>query len=131
MANNKTSFDMNLMIRQWREKLAQSTTVSRESLDELESHLRDSATELEQRGLSAEEAYMVAARRIGPSGALEIEFEKAMPPPRRMVIGRHYLGVSLVLLVLLLVFMTIYPLTPRGLDASVPQSPPPGTFQTR
>jgi len=129
--DNKTAFDMNLAIRQWREKLAQSPTLSRESLDELEAHLRDSATELEQRGLSAEEAYMVAARRIGPSGALEIEFEKTMPTPGRVVMGSHYLGVSLVLLVLLLIFMTIYPLIPRGIDTAEPQSPPSGTFQTR
>jgi biopolymer transport protein ExbD len=29
--------------------------------------------------------------------------------------------------VLLVIFMTITPLTPRGLDAAVPQPPPPGT----
>ena len=32
-----------------------------------------------------------------------------------------------VLLVLLVIFMTITPLTPKGLDAAVPQPPPPGT----
>ena len=32
-----------------------------------------------------------------------------------------------VLLVLLVIFMTITPLTPRGLDAAVPQPPPPGS----
>jgi|SRR5688572_19685712 biopolymer transport protein TolR len=32
-----------------------------------------------------------------------------------------------ILLVLLVIFMTITPLTPRGLDAAVPQPPPPGT----
>jgi biopolymer transport protein ExbD len=31
-----------------------------------------------------------------------------------------------ILLVLLVIFMTITPLTPRGLDAAVPQPPPPG-----
>ena len=31
-----------------------------------------------------------------------------------------------VLLVLLVIFMTITPLTPKGLDAAVPQPPPPG-----
>jgi biopolymer transport protein ExbD len=34
-----------------------------------------------------------------------------------------------VLLVLLVIFMTITPLTPKGLDAAVPQPPPPGTPQ--
>jgi biopolymer transport protein ExbD len=32
-----------------------------------------------------------------------------------------------ILLVLLVIFMTITPLTPKGLDASIPQPPPPGT----
>ena len=32
-----------------------------------------------------------------------------------------------VLLVLLVIFMTITPLTPKGLDAAVPQPPPPGS----
>jgi biopolymer transport protein ExbD len=32
-----------------------------------------------------------------------------------------------VLLVLLVIFMVITPLTPRGLDTAVPQPPPPGT----
>lgn len=32
-----------------------------------------------------------------------------------------------VLLVLLIIFMVITPLTPKGLDALVPQPPPPGT----
>jgi len=32
-----------------------------------------------------------------------------------------------ILLVLLVIFMTITPLTPKGLNAAVPQPPPPGT----
>ncbi len=32
-----------------------------------------------------------------------------------------------ILLVLLVIFMTITPLTPNGLEAAVPQPPPPGT----
>lgn len=32
-----------------------------------------------------------------------------------------------ILLVLLVIFMTISPMTPKGLDAAVPQPPPPGT----
>jgi biopolymer transport protein ExbD len=32
-----------------------------------------------------------------------------------------------ILLVLLVIFMTITPMTPKGLDAAIPQPPPPGT----
>lgn len=71
-----TSFDLNRAIREWRENLAQSPAFRSENLDELESHLRDSVTTLQTRGLSAEEAFMVAANRIGKGGALESEFGK-------------------------------------------------------
>ena len=36
-----------------------------------------------------------------------------------------------VLLVLLIIFMVITPLTPKGLDALVPQPPPPGAQQNQ
>jgi len=36
-----------------------------------------------------------------------------------------------ILLVLLVIFMTITPLTPKGLDAAVPQPPPPGAPQPK
>jgi len=35
-----------------------------------------------------------------------------------------------ILLVLLVIFMTITPITPKGLDAAVPQPPPPGAPPT-
>ena len=36
-----------------------------------------------------------------------------------------------VLLVLIIIFMVITPLTPKGLEALVPQPPPPGRNRTR
>ena len=36
-----------------------------------------------------------------------------------------------VLLVLIIIFMVITPLTPHGLEALVPQPPPPGQRRTR
>jgi hypothetical protein len=45
-----------------------------------------------------------------------------------MAMNPGYLyGFALVLLVLLLGIVTIAPLTSSGLDAAVPQPPPPGT----
>ncbi|HXS68633.1 MAG TPA: hypothetical protein VN761_07290 [Candidatus Polarisedimenticolia bacterium] len=73
---NQTTFDLNHAIQRWRENLAQSPVFERENLNELESHLRDSITTLQSRGLSAEEAFMVATKRIGKSDALEKEFGK-------------------------------------------------------
>jgi hypothetical protein len=71
-----TSFDLNRALQQWRENLAQSPALRSENLRELEAHLRDSTTTLQTRGLSAEEAFFIATRRIGKGGALEMEFAK-------------------------------------------------------
>lgn len=71
-----TPFDLNQAIQRWRENLAQSPTFRRENLDELESHLRDSIASLQSRGLSVEEACVIAAKRIGKDASLETEFAK-------------------------------------------------------
>jgi hypothetical protein len=133
---NQTSFDLSVEIRSWREKLARSTSLSRASLDELESHLRDSALSLEKAGLSPEEAFLIATRRIGPATHLEAEFAKVEPRPPRFIMDPRYLyGIAMILLVLLFAFATLAPLvsngiavnlTSRGPDAATPQPPPPG-----
>ncbi len=73
---NPTPFDLNHAIQQWRENLGQSPAFRGENLNELESHLCDSTAAWQTRGLSAEEAFMVAVNRIGKGGALESEFGK-------------------------------------------------------
>jgi hypothetical protein len=73
---NPTSFDLNRAIQSWRENLAQSPAFRGENLSELESHLGDSIATLQTRGLSAEEAFIIATRRIGTGGSLESEFGK-------------------------------------------------------
>jgi hypothetical protein len=69
-----TPFDLNHAIKRWRETLAQSPAFRSENLDELESHLRDSVVDFQNRGLSPEEAFAIATGRIGNSEALEREF---------------------------------------------------------
>ena len=73
---NPTSFDLNRAIQQWRENLGQSPAFRSENLNELETHLCDSIATLRTRGLSAEEAFTIATRRIGKGGSLETEFGK-------------------------------------------------------
>lgn len=67
-------FDLNIALANWREQLQQSPHFRAENLDELESHLRDSVTVLQSKGLTADEAFMIGTRRIGTSGALEDQF---------------------------------------------------------
>jgi hypothetical protein len=74
---NQTSFDLSIAIQQWRQNLAQSSAFRHADLDELESHLHDSMPPLQKAGLSPEEAFMIASRRIGPLQALEPEFRKS------------------------------------------------------
>jgi hypothetical protein len=73
---NKASFDLNSEIARWRAELDQSGALAADNLDELEGHLRDSVQDLQSRGLSDEEAFMVAGRRVGSSRALVSEFSK-------------------------------------------------------
>jgi len=72
----QTAFDLNLAIRRWLEDLAHSSAFRSENLNELESHLRDSIDRLRTPQLSAEEAFLIATRRIGGSRQLESEFGK-------------------------------------------------------
>jgi len=71
---NQTSFDLNGAIRRWREELSKSASFRPDDLEELESHLRDSESSLRARGLTAEEAFLIAVRRTGSGDALVAEF---------------------------------------------------------
>jgi hypothetical protein len=71
---NQTSFDLNAAIQRWRAGLAESSSFSKDDLDELESHVRDSVELLRTPSLSEEEAFLIAIRRTGPQEQLATEF---------------------------------------------------------
>jgi hypothetical protein len=73
---NPTSFDLNETLRRWRADLRQSPQLRQENLAELEAHLRDGIAAWQARGLTQEEAFLLAARRLGCPAALEPEFAK-------------------------------------------------------
>lgn len=73
---NQTSFDLSDAIQKWRRNLAQSDAFDSNNLDELEAHLRDAIPALQAAGLSSEESFLIASRRIGARDALESEFGK-------------------------------------------------------
>lgn len=50
-----------------------------EILDELETHLRDSVSALQSKGLNSEEAFLIASRRIGDHEPLAAELTKVHP----------------------------------------------------
>ena len=74
--NQPTPFDLNPAIQRWRDNLGQSSAFRRENIDELEAHVRDSVAALQSQGLSAEEAFMLAAQRIGKGSSITAEFAK-------------------------------------------------------
>lgn len=70
------SFDLNRALRHWLQQLGQSPQFETENLVELEAHIRDSVVQLETKGLSAEESFLIATRRVGDRTQLEPEFAK-------------------------------------------------------
>lgn len=79
---NSTSFDLERVIKDWREHVSRLPSFRAENVDELEAHLRDSISRLQTTGLSAEEAWLIAQKRLGYSDGLEREFAKINAPVR-------------------------------------------------
>ncbi len=59
-----------------RKSFQQNCSLSEDRIDELESHLRDSISELNRKGLSEEESFVVAMKRLGYAQNLDAEFQK-------------------------------------------------------
>lgn len=69
-----TLFDAEAMIADWRRYLEQRRALANDDIDELEDHLRGQSAELQVTGLSEEEAFLVAIRRLGKLDAISREF---------------------------------------------------------
>lgn len=64
-------------IAQWREYLRRRQGIHRPDVEELEGHLRDQLAALTESGLSGDEAFLVAVKRMGNLDALSREFARA------------------------------------------------------
>lgn len=93
-------FDLNRAIVDWRARLAVQPDVEKGDLDELEDHLREGCAELEAQGLSTEEAFLIAARRLGDPREIAGEFAAADPQLRRRLRLRWIVVGALALLAL-------------------------------
>ena len=69
-------FDLNQEITKWRNNLTQSETLGKSDIDELEGHLREDVGSLKGSKLSDEEAFLVAAHRLGDTAHLSDEYAK-------------------------------------------------------
>jgi hypothetical protein len=63
-------------IAQWRAYVAKAPAVNGHDVDELEDHLRHQIAELDAAGLSADEAFLVAVKRMGDLNAVSREFAR-------------------------------------------------------
>jgi hypothetical protein len=64
-------------IAQWRAYLRRRQAVHSPDVEELEGHLRDQLSALAERGLDADEAFLIAVKRMGSLDALSREFARA------------------------------------------------------
>jgi hypothetical protein len=69
-------FDIDSSIREWKDHLRARGGVSEADLEELEGHLRDEIAALCGAGLTPDEAFLVAVKRLGTADALSGEFAK-------------------------------------------------------
>ena len=83
---NISQFDLNTALRLWLEQLGQSPQVKAENLKEMESHVSDSVMQLQSKGLSPEESFLIATRRAGSPAKLETEFAKINRNPLNKIL---------------------------------------------
>lgn len=81
-----SAFDLNSALQRWLDSLAESPQFRPDDLAELESHIRDSVNQLQTQGLSSEESFLIATRRMGAAEKLEPEFAKVHRSPKLILI---------------------------------------------
>lgn len=98
-------------IEAWRNAIRQAAhqgppaQLSEETIDELESHLRDAVADLVQNGLTEDQAFERATKELGSIGGLAREFQKmdeGLWLPIKFAVGVALLGVAAGLLTLIL-----------------------------
>jgi hypothetical protein len=73
---NRTEFNLKENIKIWKSELSQNSNMTKDNIDELESHLHDEIDELLLIGLSIEESLLIAKSRIGNTKELTTEYGK-------------------------------------------------------
>jgi hypothetical protein len=74
-----TRFDLSAAIESWQNQLAAQPDLTADNRRELEAHMQDSIAALQRRGLTEEESFWLACRRVGQPQQLAEEFVKVDP----------------------------------------------------
>ena len=72
----ETDSGLEAQIDQWRGYVQRHRTISTADVEEMESHLRDRITDLAEAGLTEDEAFLVAVKRIGNVDEISREFAR-------------------------------------------------------
>jgi hypothetical protein len=73
---SRTEFNLIKNIKIWKSELSQNSNMTKDNIDELESHLYDQIDDLQLIGLSTEESLLIAKSRIGNTKELTTEYGK-------------------------------------------------------
>ena len=68
--------DLESQIAEWRSYVAKAPAVNGHDVDELEDHLRHQIAELTEAGLTSDEGFLIAVKRMGDLDALSREFAR-------------------------------------------------------
>jgi hypothetical protein len=83
------------LIAEWRQAMMAAPDVGNESLDELESHLRENVDHLVRSGMTEPEAFQRSVAQLGPAPSIAAEFQKLEQPiwlPVRVATGAGILA---------------------------------------
>ena len=64
------------LVAEWRKTMMTAPNVGRETLNELENHLRENVGQLVRSGMTEPEAFQRAVTQLGGAGAIALEFQK-------------------------------------------------------
>lgn len=107
-------FDLEQAIRDWRKRMSASLPFQRDSVAELESHLRDAVQKHEQSGLTPEDAWSMSLKQLGDPDVIAREYHKLTGHsvwrwlPAQIVFGAY------AVLALLLTYVSLRAFATRG-----------------
>ena len=73
---DENNFSIEKRIEEWRDICLRSGSLTNADIDELEDHLREETQQLSGRGLSEEESFLIALKRMGTLHSLSDEYRK-------------------------------------------------------
>lgn len=120
--------DLERQITQWREFIGSRRTISATDVDELESHLRDRIDALIASGLTEDEAFLIAVKRMGALDDLSKEYAREHSERlwKHLVVGAdspstpqvHTLGIATLIAIVAALWVKLPALFGQGLESN-------------